>query len=357
MGSFEFISGRFDRRRLTAARAPGVLPVALLVAMGLLLATPLLKCRSAQSQSPGQSQAPRQEAQAAAIRGQESPPAYSVRRDLIYGYSPANPDAPSDQDARSMAASGGLEPLLADVFLPESAVASQAGATSAQPAAPRPAIIIIHGGSWQRGDRARMENIAMGLASAGFVAVNIEYSLAPRYRYPAQLEDCRKAVVWIREQAAALNVDPQRVGAFGYSAGAHLALLLATTGRNAQDPARIQAVVAGAPPADLEGMPQTADRTLERLLGADREEAPELYRQASPISHVSSDDPPAFLYHGRYDWIVPVEQSREMAKRLREAGVTVEVFEGDGGHLTSAPFREGTPVGLPAAIRFLKQHL
>ncbi|MEQ9363045.1 MAG: alpha/beta hydrolase, partial [Leptospirales bacterium] len=190
-----------------------------------------------------------------------------------------------------------------------------------------------------------------------FVAVNIEYSLAPRYRYPAQLNDCKAAVLWIRENAATLNVDPERIGAFGYSAGAHLALLLATTGGSAGDPARIQAVVAGAPPANLAALPGPADRTLRRLLGADREEAPELYRQASPIFHVSADDPPAFLYHGRYDWVVPIQQSRDLAERLRAFGVAVEMLESDSGHLTSAPFREETPVGLQAAIAFLQRHL
>ncbi len=286
------------------------------------------------------------------------PGAYAVHRDQIYAYRDPAPEPNGSQDGTA----GGSTPLalLADVYIPQASSASDGAPPESAVngrGQQRPAVVIIHGGSWQRGDRARMARIAGGLAAAGFVAVNIEYSLAPRYRFPAQLEDCRAAVLWIRKHARELNVDASRIGAFGYSAGAHLALMLATTGRDERDPARIQAVVAGAPPANLAAMPGPADRTLRRLLGADRDDAPQLYREASPVSHVSADDPPAFLYHGRYDWVVPVEQSREMADRLREAGVVVELFEGEGGHLSSAPFREETPVGLQAAIAFLKRYL
>jgi acetyl esterase/lipase len=297
---------------------------------------------------------------------QEPRRSYAIYRDLIYGYSSGELQVASEKHSdRDPAVASGFAPgtLLADVYVPnaseDSADSRNAGLRDsvANAHAPRPAVVIIHGGSWQRGDRARMARIAGGLADAGFVAVNIEYSLAPRYRFPAQLHDCRAAVLWIREHAAALNVDPERIGAFGYSAGGHLALLLATTGRSQSDPARIQAVVAGAPPANLAAMPGPADRTLRRLLGADREEAPELYRQASPVAHVSADDPPAFLYHGRYDWVVPFTQSEDMARRLRAAGVTVELLAGEGGHVSSAPFRDEVPVGLLPAIEFLKRHL
>lgn len=372
--------------RPSGRRAFPVYAPAVVLIVGFLLALPLLKCRSAGDHRALDAASPREAAAGPGIQQADraipspiprlvlppadAPPgaadrAYRVYRDLIYGYSPPASDEPVAPDGSTLKlkaevenASAPPEALLADVFLPNPPVAAGQDARGRGKAAgPRPAVIIIHGGSWQRGDRARMERIATGLASAGFVAVNIEYSLAPRYRFPAQLNDCKAAVLWIRSNAAALNVDSKRIGAFGYSAGAHLALLLATTGGELSDPARIQAVVAGAPPANLAAMPGPADRTLRRLLGADFDEAPELYRQASPIAHVSPDDPPAFLYHGRYDWVVPVQQSRDMADRLRAAGVLVEILESDSGHLSSAPFREETPIGLQAAIAFLLRHL
>lgn len=236
-------------------------------------------------------------------------------------------------------------PLLLDLYLPP----NSASASSAR----RPAVLMIHGGSWQRGNRERMARNAEAIARAGFIVANIEYSLAPDFQFPAQLEDCRAAVSWLRQNAERYGLDPARIGAFGFSAGGHLALLLATAqAEQNPDATAVQAVVAGAPPVDLLAFPENS--AMRRLLGVRRRKAPQLYRDASPINHISADDPPTFLYHGRYDWIVPVDQSRRMAERLEAAGVLVELFETKQGHLTAAT---DNAVGLTRAIEFLQKHL
>ena len=289
----------------------------LLLAGSLLLASTLIHC------STGSASAESLEANSVTFP-------FTVRRDVVYAE-----------------ATDELQ-LLADVYLPQTHSSEL-----------RPAVLVIHGGSWQRGNRERMQAAAGALARAGFVAMNIEYRLAPDHRHPAQLEDCRTAVRWLREHAAELNIDANRIGAIGYSAGAHLALLLAlhdTGPASAHSQAagndRIQAVVAGAAPCDLTAFPENAP--MQRLLGASLADAPDLYRLASPITHVSPDDPPVFLYHGRYDWVVPVQQTRKLVESLRQAGVHVESYESEQGHLTSAVNNE---VELERAVQFLRAWL
>ena len=110
----------------------------------------------------------------------------------------------------------GDKPLLADVYLPPGE-------------GPFPGVLCIHGGAWRFGDKKRMKGIARQLANNGYTAVAIDYRLAPKHVFPAQLEDCRAALRWIRANANRYHVDPKRIAVFGYSAGGHLAALLGVT--------------------------------------------------------------------------------------------------------------------------------
>jgi acetyl esterase/lipase len=205
-----------------------------------------------------------------------------------------------------------------------------------------------------------MARIADRLAQAGYVAVSISYRLAPDYKYPAQLHDCKEAVRWMRRNAQQLDIDPDRIGAFGYSSGGHLVSLLATTGPedglegadSVDLDSRVQAAVVGAAPTDLRKF--TYNWTFYRFLGGSKEQIPEVYDAASPITFVSEDDPPMFLYHGRTDWIVDVDQSRAMATALDRAGVPAEYFEVETGHFTTFAF-DDEPV--QRAIHFLDRWL
>jgi acetyl esterase/lipase len=214
------------------------------------------------------------------------------------------------------------ERLEADLYLP-------------QTAGRRPAVLAVHGGSWSGGSPAHMIAISRGLARRGFVVMNVAYRKAPAYLYPAPLEDLAQALRWLRDNSADLDIDARRIGAFGYSAGAHLVTLLAT--RGADDAPQLAAVVAGGTPADLLRWPDSPIVT--RFLGKPSYEAQELWAEASPVTHVSKDDPPMYLYHGADDTLVEPGQTEALADALRQAGVPVEARKASGlGHIATFLF-------------------
>ncbi len=226
---------------------------------------------------------------------------------------------------------------------------------------PFPGVLLVHGGSWKRGNKQRMARVGERLAQRGYVAVSIDYRLAPENRFPAQLHDCQAAVRWMRTNAGRLHLDPARIAGFGYSAGAHLVALLATM--NDEDglredfamsvlDSRLQAAVLGAAPVDLAHFP--ANAAFESVLGASIAERPDLYSLASPLTFVTPDDPPMFLYHGADDWIVDSSHSHRMLEALEHARVPTAYLEVPGGHLATFLFDE-EPVR--RAIDFLDRWL
>ena len=194
-----------------------------------------------------------------------------------------------------------------------------------------PAVLVVHGGGWARRSPADMQRICKALASRGFVAVNVAYRLAPDHLYPAPVLDLRQALDWMVANASTLNIDPGRIGAFGYSAGAHLVSLLAVleTGRDPQwdashRPHRLKAIVAGGTPADLTRWPKSP--LVNQFIGEGFKDNREKWIAASPISHVTPSAPPFFLYHGGFDQLVEVEQAHALKARLDDAGVHAELY-------------------------------
>jgi acetyl esterase/lipase len=195
---------------------------------------------------------------------------------------------------------------------------------------PHPAVLVIHGGGWERRTRADMESIAARLAARGFVAMNVSYRFAPTHLFPAQVHDLQHAVRWLRAAAPRYDIDPKRIGAFGYSAGAHLAAMLGTiSDGDALDrpyggaDTRLQAVVAGGTPSDLRKF--TGGRLVPQFLGAKLQEKPELFALASPIVHVTPGDAPMFLYHGGGDTLVDLSHAEDLKRALDEAKVRAEL--------------------------------
>ena len=198
---------------------------------------------------------------------------------------------------------------------------------------PRPAVMLIHGGSWSFGNRTEMADPARHLAEAGYVAFSIDHRLlngrAPN-PWPVQLDDAQRAVRWIRAHAADYGVDPEWIAAYGWSSGAHLAAMLGVRDtRDNSDPAlaafssRVNSVVTLGADVDLTGS-QTdfAFRlTLETLLGGPPEEQPAAYRDASPLFWVDAEAAPMLIVHGGFDDIVLAEQSQRMVAALYEAEV------------------------------------
>lgn len=233
--------------------------------------------------------------------------------------------------------------LLADVYVPEGE-------------GPFPAVLVIHGGGWESGDRAQVKGLAERIARRGYVAVNTTYRLAPGAIFPAQLQDVQQAVLWMRAQAATYRIDPTRIGAFGYSAGAHLAALLGGIGEAGplgQPGAAIKAVVAGGTPTDLSKWP--AGKLVPQFIGGNRSQKPAEYRAASPVSYVNAGNPPVFLYHGGADALVPIDHAEDYQKLLAAADVPNELFVLRGrGHIL-AFLTDGPAVD--AALTFLDRHL
>jgi acetyl esterase/lipase len=217
-------------------------------------------------------------------------------------------------------------------------------AMPAQGKGPFPAIVCIHGGGWRAGDRKQLGKLTQDLAKENFVAVTISYRFAPKYKFPAQIEDCKAAVRFLRANAAKYNIDPDQIGAVGFSAGAHLSCLLGTAdekaglegkGGNPKQSSRVQAVVSYFGPTDFTTKNWDANvetNFLIPFMGGKYEEKKDVYRKCSPITYCSKDDPPFLFFHGTKDPLVGLEQSERMAKALKDVGVSAEVvvMEGDG---------------------------
>jgi acetyl esterase/lipase len=206
-----------------------------------------------------------------------------------------------------------------------------------------PGIIVIHGGGWTEFDKSIMDGTAAKLARAGFVAFSVDYRLLkyrehpPRNQWPAQLEDCQRAVRWVRRHAQEYHVDPSQIGSFGHSAGGQLAALLGMT--DASDPtepgvsSQVQAVVDVSGVSDFTGYQGAdGDGLFAALFGGTEEQVPAVWRAASPVFRVQTDDPPFLLVHGTWDRDVPLRQSQELARALKNAGVDVTLVTVDDAH-------------------------
>jgi len=242
------------------------------------------------------------------------PEAAQIERDVVYGRA------------------GGVE-LKLDVYHPK------------QPAAgARPAAVYVHGGGWQGGDKGGGAGMLAvnELLGRGYLVASINYRLAPAFPFPAQIEDAKCAIRYLRAHARQYQLDPERIGAWGGSAGGHLAALLGTADAGAgfdtsggwtNQSSRVQAVVDLFGPADLAaGVGLGNSRVGRAVFGAQSADDPVL-KKASPVSYVTKDDPPFLILHGDQDRVVPLAQSERLAAALRQAGVSVSlVVVTNAGH-------------------------
>ncbi|MFT5221485.1 MAG: acetyl esterase/lipase [Planctomycetota bacterium] len=223
----------------------------------------------------------------------------------------------------------------------------------------RPAVIMIHGGGWSGRSKVDMQSTAEKISKQGYVVLNINYRFAPEYRYPSQLQDMQQALLWLSDNASRFRVDLSRINSWGYSSGAHLAALLASSSfreglslAQQQRLPKIRSVIAGGIPADLSQY--SGSPVIIPFLGQDRDENPELYAQASPINHISSDHPPVFLYHGKLDKLVEKEQSMNYYQALQENGIESDLYLHPWfGHFTMFLFGRDAEA---KAIDFLNFH-
>lgn len=191
----------------------------------------------------------------------------------------------------------------------------------------RPAVVLLHGGGWRVGDKATFAEEAVRLAAMGWVAFSVNYRLAEPAAFPAEVDDVRAAVRWVRSNAVEYGVDPARIGALGESAGGHLAALLATLGDGdlATD-ARIRVAAAWSGPMDLSALARSRGAGWSsRLLPCPPDACADRWAQVSPTTHVDGSDAPLLLVHST-DELVPLSQAQAMSGRLGAAGVDHRLY-------------------------------
>jgi acetyl esterase/lipase len=203
---------------------------------------------------------------------------------------------------------------------------------------PKPAVVVVHGGGWLKGERTKFHRLALGLATRGYVAAAIEYRLGGEAKFPAAIHDCNAAVRWLRANAKQYGIDPRRIAAVGGSAGGHLVGLMATgshvaelqgDGGNSDQSSALQAAVVMAGPLELASGPvaeksrnDPENSNTNKWLGKTVDEAPELYKLASATTHISKDTSPILFMTGELD-----NPQRNVAtrERLRQLGIATGI--------------------------------
>jgi len=222
---------------------------------------------------------------------------------------------------------GGERKLQLDLYLPK-------GRTKATPA-----IIFIHGGAWKSGKRSDMKFYCVKFAEKGYVTATITYRLMGEACFPAAVHDVKCAVRWLRANADKYQVDPAHIVASGNSAGGHLSMMigysddssLEGSGGNNNVSSRVCAVVNFYGPTDLTTDFAKKQELVEEFIGGKTfDEAPDAYKLASPLFHLTRDDPPTLIFHGTIDSVVPIAQADILVKKLKELGIDYVYERYDG---------------------------
>ncbi|MEA3478884.1 MAG: alpha/beta hydrolase, partial [Bacteroidota bacterium] len=185
-----------------------------------------------------------------------------------------------------------------------------------------PVLIFIHGGGWSKGKRSDYLPYLLDYAQKGYVTVTVSYRLSGVALFPAAVQDVQAAVQWIRDHSTEHMINPEKVALIGGSAGGHLAMMAGYA--DEAEGHKVQAVVNLYGPTDLTTEYARNRGECLNFLGKSYMESPDLYRLASPLTHISSDDPPTLIFHGTIDSLVPVSQSDSLHRWLDRAGVPNE---------------------------------
>ena len=246
---------------------------------------------------------------------------------------------------------GGGERQQLDVFVPEDA--NQ----------PLPVIVWIHGGSWRSGSKNQCIPLMVGFHKKGYVIASINYRFVTTDPFPAQIEDCKAAIRFLRANAEKYHIDPNRIAAWGASAGGHLAALLGVNndelkvfdvGENLDQSSNIQAVCNTFGPMDFNVMLAVGRRN-EGFYGGPVEEKMDLIRKASPALLINNNTAPFLHVHGDKDTVVPLVQSEMMHDALTKAGIYSELIVVKDGEHDSNVLNDTRII--PATDEFLKRTL
>jgi acetyl esterase/lipase len=195
-----------------------------------------------------------------------------------------------------------------------------------------PCIVLIHGGGWAAGNKNQLNDQVHDFVRKGYVSATIHYRFAPKYIFPAQIEDVKCAIRFLRANADKYGIDKNRIGAVGFSAGAHLSMMLGALdkedglegeGGNPDQSSKVNAVVAFFGPTDFstDDWPKQTLPILQGFLGGAKADRPEVYKKASPITYVNAGDAPMLLIQGTKDVLVPWNQATAMGEALTRSGV------------------------------------
>jgi acetyl esterase/lipase len=238
-----------------------------------------------------------------------------------------------------------------------------------------PLVVFIHAGGWHTLDKGKAAQHALFLLNHGYAVASINYRLSQEAVFPAQIEDCRAAIRFLRTHAAMYRIQPGHIGIWGASAGGHLAALLGTSTAadfstspaqvaplgKVDESARVQCAIDWYGPSDFTQLmgskAMKTDHAAIALLGphASEEDLMAKARWASPITYVRSDNPPFLIEHGDADPTVPVEQSHALADALHKVGVEATLKEMPGsGHGGPAFSKEENQ---KLVLDFLNRHL
>lgn len=222
---------------------------------------------------------------------------------------------------------GGHERHKLDLYLPE------------KTDGPLPLIIWVHGGGWQNGSKDGCLPLRAGYVAQGYAVASINYRLSGHAVFPAQIDDCKAAIRWLRAHAKEYSLDPQRFGVWGSSAGGHLVALIGTSGDvketdvgpNMDQSSSVQAVCDYYGPTDFTVFVTTpgyeshaTDASPEaKLIGGAVMQNKDKAARANPITYVSKGDPPFLIVHGDKDPTVPINQSQLLFDALKQSEVSV----------------------------------
>ena len=268
----------------------------------------------------------------------------------LAGWAQSKPETVKIQKNIEYGSVGG-ESLKLDLYLPEEKPEAQDAKSL------RPAVVFVHGGGWSGGDKSGWATQAKELAQDGYVAISIDYRLAPKHRYPAAVQDCQRAVRWLREHASEYRVAPDRIGSMGDSAGGHLASFLGVRNNidaSEKTSSKVNCVVDYYGRMDLNLSGGAHDYRAD-FIGKGLPEGEAEYREASPIAHVDKVSAPFLIVQGANDPQVEPAQSYNMMAALNKSGVeaTLIVLSGQGHGFNGRPAKDAWH----AAKTFFDRHL
>jgi len=268
---------------------------------------------------------------------------YSVRRGVVYNH-PAR------------------KPLKLTIFSPNDGTEKH------------PAVLLIHGGGWLFGTRYQLDWYGRQLARHGYVAATIDYRMMPRYAFPDCLHDCKLGVMWLRSNAAAYGIDPERIGALGNSAGGHLtALLGATKPEDGLEPAgaagvsssiRAAVVLYGVSDMSYYRNPTgyirlfgVTSQFIKNFVTRDYHGEGDAFDAASPVHYADESMCPTLFIHGTKDNLVPYGQTVAFYNQLRRLGVPTRLITVCHGHAFDFLVPGARARIFPDILEFLDTHL